>query len=79
LRAIELPELITETPEQYEDLAVRLAAAPPELARIRQKLAQNRSSTALFDTVKFTRDLESAYMRMYERYQANLPLEHIDP
>jgi predicted O-linked N-acetylglucosamine transferase (SPINDLY family) len=77
LKAIELPELITATPAQYEDLAVQLAENPPQLTEIRQKLARNRLKTGLFDTARFTRHLEAAYAQVYERYQADLPPEHI--
>jgi predicted O-linked N-acetylglucosamine transferase (SPINDLY family) len=31
----------------------------------------------LFDTPQFTKDLERAYVQMYERYQADLPPEHL--
>jgi predicted O-linked N-acetylglucosamine transferase (SPINDLY family) len=77
LKAIELPALITSTAEQYEELAVQLASNPQRLAQIRQQLASNRLKTPLFDTRAFTRHLEAAYARIHERYQANLPPEHI--
>jgi protein O-GlcNAc transferase len=77
LKAIDLPELITESSQQYEDLAVELATDPQRLAGIRQKLANHRDTTPLFDTRSFTRHLESAYVKIYERYQSGLPPEHI--
>jgi protein O-GlcNAc transferase len=70
LRALEVPELIADSMAQYEALAVRLAHAPAEVAGIRQKIERNRSSTALFDTPAFTRNLEDAYRKMWERYMA---------
>ncbi len=79
LTAIELPELITSTMLQYEDLAVRLATNPALMAAIREKLARNRQIAPLFDTARFTRHLESAYTRVYERYLADLPPDHVDP
>jgi protein O-GlcNAc transferase len=77
LKAIDLPELITATSAQYEDVAVRLATNPVLFAQIRQKLAHNRLTTPLFDTGLFTKTLESAYVQIYERYHANLPTEHV--
>jgi predicted O-linked N-acetylglucosamine transferase (SPINDLY family) len=77
LGAVGLPELITRTSEEYEQLAIRLATHPNELAIIRNKLAQNRLTTHLFDTESFTRKLESAYEIMYGRHQANLSSDHI--
>lgn len=77
LHAIDLPELITATQEDYEALAVQLATHPEQLKAIGQKLERNRLSTALFDTKLFTRNIEEAYIQMYQRYQADLPPEHI--
>jgi predicted O-linked N-acetylglucosamine transferase (SPINDLY family) len=79
LRAVGLPELIATTSVQYEELAVRLAANPAELARIKGILAANRLRTPLFDTRSYTKDLEAAYAQIYDRYHANLPPDHIYP
>ena len=78
LRAIDLPELITHTREEYEALAIELATQPHKLAAIKQKLSENRLTTPLFDTPRFTKHLEAAYTQMMERYWADLPPEHID-
>jgi predicted O-linked N-acetylglucosamine transferase (SPINDLY family) len=77
LNAIELPELITSTPQAYEALAIEIAKNPEKLAALKQKLASNRLTTPLFDTPQFTKDLERAYVQIYERYQADLSPEHI--
>ena len=77
LTAIGLPELITSTPEAYEALAIGLAANPDKLTTIKRKLVDNRLTTPLFDTRLFARHIEAAYTAMYERYQADLPPEHI--
>jgi predicted O-linked N-acetylglucosamine transferase (SPINDLY family) len=77
LNAIELPELITSTPQAYEALAIEIAKNPAKLAALKQKLASNRLTTPLFDTPQFTKDLERSYVQIYERYQAGLPPEHI--
>ena len=77
LNAIGLPELITSTTQEYETLATELATNPEKLAAIKHKLASNRLTTPLFDTQKFTRHIEAAYTMMYERYQADLPPDHI--
>jgi predicted O-linked N-acetylglucosamine transferase (SPINDLY family) len=76
LTAIELPELITSTSQQYEDLAVELALGPNRLADIKRRLVQNRLTTRLFDTPRFTKSLEAAYRIVFERFQAGLPTEH---
>jgi hypothetical protein len=38
------------------------------LASIRQKLADNRQTTSLFDTQRFARHMEPAYTVMYDRH-----------
>jgi protein O-GlcNAc transferase len=69
LNAVGLSELITHSAEEYEVLARRLAREPDLLAAIKQKLAQNRISSALFDTDRFTRNIEAAFATMWERHQ----------
>ena len=77
LNAIGLPELITNTQEEYEALAIELAMNPQKLRDIKLKLARNRLTTPLFDTPLFTKNLETTYIKMVERYQANLQPDHI--
>ncbi len=77
LNAIELPELITETQEAYEALAVELAVNPLRLTEIKNKLELNRLTAPLFDTARFTKHIETAYREMHERAQAGLPPDHI--
>ena len=77
LHAIGVPELITSTRQEYEDLAVALGSDAQRLAEIKQKLAANRLTTALFDTPLHTRNLESAYLRMQTRHESGLPPEDL--
>ena len=77
LTAIGLPELITYTQEEYEGLAIELATNPQKLAAIRQTLIDNRLTAPLFNSPLFTKHLESAYLRMYGRYQMGFEPEHI--
>jgi len=77
LYAIGLPELVTETQSDFEALAIELASNQVKLKGIKEKLERNRLTTPLFDTASFTKNIEAAYTEMYERYQSDLPLEHI--
>ena len=77
LNAINLPELITNTQEEYESLAIELAMNPEKLADAKLKLANNRLTTPLFDTPRFAKNLEAAYIKIYERYQLDLEPDHI--
>lgn len=73
LHAIGLPELVTESLEDYERLALRLAFEPALLSRVRQELAAKRGRTPLFDTDRFRRHLEAAYLTMRERQRRGEP------
>lgn len=77
LSAIELPELITTSKAKYEDLAIELSFNTEKLKSIKEKLERNRLTTALFDTPRFTKNIESAFTRIYERYQTGLTADHI--
>jgi predicted O-linked N-acetylglucosamine transferase (SPINDLY family) len=78
LQAALLPELITESAEHYERLAIELASDAARLKTLRDRLHQARGTCPLFDTKRFTRDLERAYEAMYSRYQRGLAPDHID-
>ena len=67
LQVADVPELIADDLAAYEVLALKLATDAKALADIRSKLAQNRATCALFDTTRFTRNLEAAYAQLLAR------------
>jgi len=73
LTAVGLPELITASLEEYEQLVIRIAHSSSELRELKQKLAQNRTTYPLFDTPLFAHNLEQAYRAMWEIYAAGKP------
>jgi len=73
LSAVGLPELITSSLEEYENMALNLAKTPNMLLDIKTKLSQNRNNHPLFDTSRFCRHVESAYITMWQRYQSGEP------
>jgi predicted O-linked N-acetylglucosamine transferase (SPINDLY family) len=77
LNAIRLPDLITTTLEDYEQLAIQLATNPEKLPRRKRRLAENRLTTPLFDTELFAKDIEAAYTTMYKRHITGLAPEYI--
>ena len=77
LSAIQVPELITHRREDYEALAVELATDRDRLGALKRRLAENRLTAPLFDTKLFATHLEQAYTKIYDRYQADLPPDHI--
>jgi predicted O-linked N-acetylglucosamine transferase (SPINDLY family) len=70
LHAVGLPELVTASLADYENVALALAREPQKLAALKEKLARNLPSAPLFDTARLTRDLEAAYVRMWDRRRA---------
>ena len=77
LNAVNLPELITTSQEEYEALAIELATNPGKLKNIKDKLNSNLPTAPLFNTALFTKHIESAYKTMYERYQKGFKAENI--
>ena len=77
LSSIGLPELITQTTEEYESLAIELTTNHNMLGQIKKKLTNNRLTTPLFNTQLFTKHIEDAFSQMYERYKADLAPEHL--
>ncbi|MEO6917810.1 MAG: tetratricopeptide repeat protein [Collimonas sp.] len=68
LNAHGFPELIAADDENYVELALSLACAPERRAALRQRLANARLSSPLFDTPRFTRDLERLYRAIWNRH-----------
>jgi SAM-dependent methyltransferase len=67
LQAIGMPELIAQSLEEYEQIALKLVTTPELLADVKARLIANKATCALFDTEGFTRNLEEAYMSMHEQ------------
>ncbi len=73
LHAVGLAELVTESLQQYERVALELGRDRPRLAALRARLAAHRLSAPLFDTRSYTRALESALHHMHQRARLGLP------
>ena len=73
LHAVGLPELITNSLEEYETLAQKLAGDPALLDSLRERLSQGRLSHPLFDTARLTRHIEAAYATMVDTWQRGEP------
>jgi len=69
LHAACLPEMVTDSIERYEALALELAQRRAVLTDLKARLISGRRSQPLFDTARFTHNLERAYLAMWERYQ----------
>jgi predicted O-linked N-acetylglucosamine transferase (SPINDLY family) len=62
-----LPELVTQSAEEYESLALALARDPARLKALREKLAANRATAPLFDTPRLARNIEAAYLELLKK------------
>ena len=78
MRAVGLIEGITDSVEAYEALVLQMAASPSRLTEWRERLAQARRDSPLFDTNLFRRHLECAYSAMWERTQRGEEPESFD-
>lgn len=78
LTAAGLPEMITRTDADYEARALELALDRDALGSLRAKLRRNRHQAPLFDTQKFTRNLERAFDMTYDRHLRGLPPSHLE-
>lgn len=66
LHAAGLSELVSDSLEGYEALALRLATDSTVLAETKARLALIGRSSPLFNTAAFTRDLEAVYEQMHQ-------------
>jgi len=73
LTAAGLPELVTRTLGEYEELAVALAGDAVRLAGLRRRLEDSRWQSALFDSDRFARHLELAYETMWRLHADGRP------
>ena len=76
LRAVGLAELVTDSAEAYEALALELATNPGRLAEIRARLAANRLTEPLFRTEDYARKIEQAFELAYQGWlDGNPPVD----
>ena len=77
VNAVNLPELITHSEKEYVSLAIEIANNPDKLKKIKEKLINNLSTAPLFDTKRFTTNLETAYKNIYEGHRQGQEPDHI--
>ena len=78
LTAIGLSELITKTEKEYEKLTFKIANNKSLLNEIKKRLHKNRLIKPLFNTKLFTKNIESAFVIMHERYHSNILVKNIE-
>ena len=68
LNALDLPELITKSEEEYEALILEIATSPEKLIKIKKKLSENILTKPLFNSEMFIKHLEDGYNQVYKNY-----------
>jgi predicted O-linked N-acetylglucosamine transferase (SPINDLY family) len=66
LSSIALNELVTDSPGDYEDLAVRMYQDNYFYESIKAKLHQNIRESKFFDSVEYVRELERIYIELMD-------------
>ena len=70
LRALGQLQLAVDTEDAYEELILRLARDPQFLAATKERVRVARRRAPLFDTARFTRNLDAAYRAIWSRHCA---------
>ena len=73
VHAVGLGDLVCRDIEHYAHTVVELAYDPERLAHARQTLVPARDTSPLFDSRRFTQDIEALYLRMMQRHVDGLP------
>ncbi len=78
VHAAGLPELVVDSLEAYEALAIKLAREKMILHALRDRLIANRSTSLLFDSEQLRDNIEAAFIKMWENWCAmhNKPIPH---
>ncbi len=69
-----LPELITNSTIEYQDMAIELGNNPQKLLKLKNKIKKLKPNNPLFDTQKFVQDLEKIYLNLWQDYLTNYDL-----
>ncbi len=75
LTTCQLPELIVQTADEYQSLAINLGNNPLKLTEFKKRLHDYRDKNPLFNSADYTRKLENLFCQMYERSQSGLTPE----
>ena len=70
LNAVGLPELVTQSLDDYESLALRIAHDSELRTALMGKLASKRTTWPQVDTSRMTRNIEKAFNKIWRRHCA---------
>ena len=72
LTSIGLPELITHSEKEYEEMAFNLAQNPKKISKLKSKLAELKQKSPLYNSELFTRNLEHKFAELVKSSQNDL-------
>ena len=64
LSSVNIKELITYNQKDYEEVSISLGMKPEKLLAIKSKLKENLVKAPLFNSIKFTKNLEELYLKI---------------
>jgi predicted O-linked N-acetylglucosamine transferase (SPINDLY family) len=77
LQAVDLSEGISSDVAEYEEKALQVARDADLRRSMHHRLCLARPTSTLFDGAKLARDIESLYLRMWERLERRLSPDHL--
>lgn len=77
LETLGCPELVANSRQEYENIAVRLGNDKDYLKQIREKVFKSRLSSPLFNLEIYTRNLERLFNEMWRKYERGDQVDHI--
>uniref|UniRef100_H2Y6P5 UDP-N-acetylglucosamine--peptide N-acetylglucosaminyltransferase 110 kDa subunit n=1 Tax=Ciona savignyi TaxID=51511 RepID=H2Y6P5_CIOSA len=77
LACLGCPELIAESSQHYEDIAVRLGTDLDYLKSVRAKVWHKRTTSPLFNVKRYVSDLEQLLFKMWRKHENGQEVDHI--
>ncbi|XP_072390570.1 UDP-N-acetylglucosamine--peptide N-acetylglucosaminyltransferase 110 kDa subunit isoform X2 [Diabrotica undecimpunctata] len=77
LNTLGCPELIANSRQEYQDIAIKLGTDKEYLKAMRHKVWTARSTSPLFNCKIYAQGLELLYGKMWDRFAAGLKPDHI--
>lgn len=77
LHAVNVPELVTKTKEEYVSLAIELGTNRGKFKNVKEKLLKNVSHTPLYNSKLFATHLETAFKKTYYASQNKQSIDNI--
>jgi protein O-GlcNAc transferase len=78
LNSIGVNELITESIDDYEKLALKISNDKEYFKKIKLKIKKNKSKSNLFRSDVYTKNIERAYIEAYKNFLKGYPLKNIE-